>query len=77
MFPTLINDGVVSTHGDTCMACGTDADMHNVLGAFCINHKDNFVREFKTKEDLNALNVVQDPSLREHLKQYISTVWKL
>jgi hypothetical protein len=77
MFPFLIKDGVISTHTDICLACGAPADMWNVLGAFCQTHKPNYVREFRTKEDLKHLDVTQDPALREHLKEYVSEVWKL
>ena len=75
--PFLIECGVVSSFNGRCMACGSEADMWNVLGSFCSSHKDNFVREYRTVEDLNSLNIIQDPIHREHCKKYMKEVWKL
>lgn len=77
MYPHLINDGVMSIQTKNCIACGNPADMHNVIGSFCWTHKDNFVREFKTIDDLRFLDVITNSTLRNHIKEYIKTVWKL
>ena len=77
MLPAQIKDGVISTHTNKCLACGAKAEMWNVLGALCPTHKNNFVREFLTTDDLSSLDVVPDPAQREHLKRYIADVWKL
>lgn len=75
MLPILIPNGVISGHGNTCIACGAKADMHNVLGAYCGTHKDNFVKEFRTLADLDSLNIIQNPILREHIVNYVKQVW--
>lgn len=77
MMPQLIDGGVISAQTPVCMACGHHADMWNVLGSFCVTHKENFVREYRTMDDLKSLDVIQDPKHRAWCKQYMKEVWKL